>query len=134
MFLISATGIVNVLCDKGSKYVCVYLMYAYVCVFGPFFCLLAVSWNGRGLLLSGLIRGSRLYPSLIILLRANIPSVCWVFFLPFPPSFFYFFTHCQSLLSPDLEEVFATSQTVCSLPPPSSSCPYFFIFSCQSPY
>lgn len=53
-----------------NKIVCVR---AYLCVSLGFFCLLAVSWKGRGLFLSELIRGSRLYPSLITLLRANIP-------------------------------------------------------------
>lgn len=56
--------------------VCVYIS---LCVSLGFFCLLAVSWNGLGLFLSGLIRGSRLHPSLITLLRANIPFIFSLF-------------------------------------------------------
>lgn len=47
------------------------------------FCLWAVSENGRGLFLSGLIRGSCLFSSLIALPRANIPFVFPLFPLLF---------------------------------------------------
>lgn len=51
----------------------------HICVFWGFFCLFAGSWSGLGLFLSGLIRRSRLHPSLITLLRANIPFIFSVF-------------------------------------------------------
>lgn len=58
---------------------CIFVhMYICLCIWA-FFCLLAVSWNGLGLFLSGLIRGSRLHPSLITLLRANIPFIFSLF-------------------------------------------------------
>lgn len=58
---------------------CIFVhMYICLCIWA-FFCRLAVSWNGLGLFLSGLIRGSRLHPSLITLLRANIPFIFSLF-------------------------------------------------------
>lgn len=86
MLLYSSGGVVNVLCDKGSTAECVCMcvclhVSTQICVCLGFFCLLDVSWNGPGLPLSGPIRGSCLYPSLITLLRANIPFVFLFFSL-----------------------------------------------------
>lgn len=105
---IQVPGAVNALWDKGCKYARLMHADVCVCVCVSALCLLVTGGNGRGSLLSGPIRGSSLYPSLIILLRANIPFV-WAFFFflqtsnpptPFssPPSFFFlFFFHSLSV-------------------------------------
>lgn len=51
---------------------------------GFFVCLLAMSLNGLGMFLPALIRGSRLHPSLISLLRATIPFLFLSFFTHHP--------------------------------------------------
>lgn len=50
-----------------------------MCHWAFFLSVLALSWNRPGLFLSALIRGSRLHPSLITPLRANIPFIFSLF-------------------------------------------------------
>lgn len=82
ILLYLTTDTVNVMYDKGRESV-----FGGVCMFGLFPSFgYRLEWTG---LVSGLIRGSRLYPSLITLLQANIPFVFALF--PLIASFLVFF-------------------------------------------